>query len=91
MNDQYDFTNLIELLLVAPEDQLDPSMLPLIEKWDRPTPKAVQVLEVLDKCIYSAVCTDFVVGVFQTIYDNALENEKTTHAEIEKLAVWRDL
>jgi hypothetical protein len=90
MNDQYDFTNLIELLLVAPEDQLDPSMLPLIEKWDRPIPKAVQVLEVLDKCIYSSLCTDFVVGVFQTIYDNALENEKTTHAEIEALATWRD-
>ena len=91
MNNKYDFTTIIELLLVAPEDQLDPSMLPLIEKWDRPIPKAVQVLEVLDKCMFCSLCTDFVIGVFQTIYDNALENEKTTHAEIEKLAVWRDI
>ena len=87
MNDKYDVTNLIELLLVTTEEQLDPSMLPLIEKWDRPTPKAVEVLEVLDKCIFSSLCTDFVVGVLQTIYDNALKNEKTSRSEMQKLAI----
>lgn len=88
-DDQYDFTNLIELLLVAPDDQLDPSLRPLIEQWDRPIPKAIQVLEVLDKCVYYSLCTDFVVSVFDTIYENALENEKTNTVEVEARATWR--
>jgi hypothetical protein len=91
MNNKYDYTNLIELLLVAPEDQLDPSVRSLIEKWNRPMPKAVQVLEVLYKCVFSSRCSDFVVGTLETIYERALENENVTRAEIEKLVAWYDL
>ena len=45
-----------EALLKAPDSQLDACMFPLIEKWDD-NPTALQILEVLDECIYSALAS----------------------------------
>lgn len=85
----FDFVGLIELLLAAPYGQIDPSMLALIEQWDRPIPKSIQVLEVIDKSIYSALCSDFVIGVMNVIYDQALIAENLTHDDVVKHASWR--
>ena len=49
-----------EALLKAPDSQLDACMFPLIEKWDD-NPTALQILEVLDECIYSALASGFVI------------------------------
>lgn len=76
------------LLLSAPDGQLDACMRPYIEKWDTPA-RAIQILEVLDLCIYGALASDFAVRLLQMLYDEALSTEKTTHEEVVKLAVWR--
>jgi hypothetical protein len=71
---------LINHLLAAPDTQLDACMKPLIEKWDD-EPTALQILEVLDQCIYAALASGFVITLFQTLFDKALAFEGKTHAE----------
>jgi len=79
-----------ELMLLAPETQIDACMKPLIEKWDD-EPTAYQILEVLDHCIYAALSTGFVVTVLQISFDKALETEGKTHQEAYEYAEqhWR--
>jgi hypothetical protein len=82
-------TELKNILLTAPDGHLDKSVFPLIEKWDEP-PKSIQVLEVLDNCIHGSLASGFVVGVLQKLYEEALENDKTTHEKNVPLATWRN-
>lgn len=77
------------MLLEAPDGHLDVSMFPLIEKWGDPF-KAIEVLEVLDKCIYAALASGFVIQVLATILDKTIEDENTTIEEVVKSAVWRN-
>lgn len=77
-----------EIFLQAPDSQLDASMKPLVEKWSSPA-KAIEILEVLDWCIHGSLASGLVVTLLQKLYYAALEAEGTTHAEVEKLAVWR--
>ncbi len=77
------------VLLRAPSNELDPVVHSLIEKWDE-QPTSLQVLEVLDKVIHGSLASSFTVMVLQTLYGKALANENTTHDEVVKLAVWRD-
>jgi hypothetical protein len=77
-----------EILLEAPDNQLDASMKPLIEKWSTP-PKAIEILEVLDWCIFGALASGLVVTLLQNMYYDALKVEGISHEEMEKLAVWR--
>ena len=79
-----------ELLLQAPDTQLDASMFPLIEKWSDPE-TALQVLEVLDKCIFCSLASGFTVTLLQHLYDAALKRENTTNEEVSKQATWRSL
>jgi hypothetical protein len=78
-----------EMLLQAPDGQLDACMHPLISKWDE-NPTSLQILEVLDHCIYGALASGFVVTVLQSLYDSALQKEGKTHAQNEALATWRN-
>jgi hypothetical protein len=77
-----------ETLLQAPDSQLDSSIKPLIEKWSNP-PAALQVLEVLDHCIHSALASGLVVSLLQNFYAERCNAEGTTHQALEPLAVWR--
>jgi hypothetical protein len=79
---------IVEHLLKAPDHQLDEQMKLLIEKWQEP-PTALQVLEVLDCCIYGSLASGFIVSVLQALYDIRCKKEGTTHEEVQKLAVWR--
>ncbi len=69
-----------QLMLAAPDTQIDACMKPLIEKWDD-EPTAYQILEVLDHCIHAALSTGFVVTVLQISFDQALKREGKTHEE----------
>ena len=80
--------DLKQLILEAPENHLDRSMIPLIEKWDE-HPRAIQILEVVDKCIYYGLASDFVVASLQVMLEAAMINEQTTLEQLEQLAVWR--
>lgn len=77
-----------EILLDAPNSQLDASMKPLVEKWSSP-PKAIEILEVLDHVIQGALASGLVTTVLQNMYTEAIIAEKTTHDEVVKLAKWR--
>lgn len=77
-----------ELLLQAPDGHLDSSMFPYIEQWAE-EPTALQILEVLDKCIYAALASGFIIQVLQTMLDSAIAAEKTTLDELVKHASWR--
>lgn len=80
--------NMKEMLLQAPDGHLDPSMFPYIEQWsDEPT--ALQILEVLDKCVFAALASGFVIQVLETMLDTAMRAENTTHEELVKKASWR--
>lgn len=83
-----ELAGLKQLMLEAPEGQLDPSVLPLIEKWDD-EPKAIQILEVLDECIHYGLASGFVVSSLQTMLEFALKNEGITLDHIVAHAVWR--
>lgn len=76
------------LLLQASDAQIDARLHPLIEKWSDP-PTAIQILEVLDWCIYGALGSGFVVTALQVFYDISLGNEGKTHEDMVSLAVWR--
>ena len=78
-----------ELLLEAPDGQLDSCLFPIIKEWDD-EPKAIQILEVLDKVIYASLGSGFVVTLLQILYGEALRKEGKTSKEVEALAVWRE-
>jgi hypothetical protein len=63
-------------------------MLPLVAKWDSP-PTAIQILEVLDYCIFSALASGGIVTMLQGEYKKACEVENTTHEQVVGLATWR--
>ena len=79
-----------ELLLQAPDGQLADSIKPMIQKWDEPEPTALQVLEVLDHCVFSALASEFGMKVLNILYEQAIERENTTKAGVAERAVWRN-
>ena len=78
-----------DLLLAAPEEELDPSIFPLIETWEEP-PTTLQVLEVLDHCVYFALAGDFVMNVLNTLLAAGIKGENTTYEEVVMKATWRN-
>lgn len=80
-----DFRN---AMLRAPEAHMDSALKDLIRKWDTP-PKALQILEVLDKAIHGGGASEFVIDVLQIGYDKTLADEGKTHEEVVLQAVWR--
>ena len=82
-------TPIAEPFLEAPDEQLDASMKPLIEKWSDP-PTSLEILEVLDKCIFSSLASGLVVTALQMFYNRALQAEGKTHEDNVPLATWRN-
>jgi hypothetical protein len=78
-----------ELLLEAPDTQLDASMKPLIEKWSKPA-KAREILEVVDQCIFSALASGVILIALEALYEEACKAENTIHEDVIKDAPWRD-
>ncbi len=68
---------------------IDDTMKEKIKEWHDP-PLAIEVLEVLDKCIYGALSSDFVVMILQHEFDKALIRESVAYKDVVKLAVWRN-
>ena len=82
-------SDLKSMLLMAPDTQLDAQMFPLIEKWDEPQPTSLQILEVLDHCIFASLASGFVVSLLQELYNARLKTEGKTHEDNVPLATWR--
>lgn len=81
-------TQLQKQLLAMTDSSLDASMKPLIEKWNAPA-TALEILEVLDKCIFSSLAAGDVIAGLQILYRRALEREGVTHEETIDQATWR--
>lgn len=80
---------LLNLLLTAPDSQLDKSMLLYIEKWGS-TPTALQILEVVDKCSRYALASGFMMSILNMLLDTAIQIEGITYNELVKQAEWRN-
>ena len=78
----------IKLLRIAPDSQLDNSMQQLIEKWSD-TPSSLQILEVLDRCIWGSLSSGFVIGVLERMLYETLKLENKTLEDILPDATWR--
>lgn len=89
MTERLQSKEIAKLLLEASDNMLDACMKPYIEKWSDP-PKAVELLEVLDRCIFSALASSVVIITLETLYKDALVNENLTHEFVaETQATWR--
>lgn len=77
-----------DMLLQAPDSQLDKSAHPLIEKWSTPV-KAIELLEVLDHCVYSALASGLILNTLSALMHKAMVDETITSEELEKQATWR--
>lgn len=77
-----------ELMLAAPDNQLDSQLQPLVHKWNE-VPTAIQILEVVDQCIHADLSSGLVLLALQIGYKEALALEGTTNEEVAKLATWR--
>lgn len=77
-----------EILLACPDSQIDAIARELVEKWSDP-PKALQILEVLDLCIYGGLASGLVVRTLQVMYDATCKQEGVTHEQLVPLATWR--
>jgi hypothetical protein len=78
----------VKMLMTAPKGQLDDSMRALVSKWSKPS-GALEVLEVLDKCIHGSLASGIVVAVLQAAYEMACKREGKTHEEVAAGATWR--
>lgn len=79
---------IIKLLRIAPDSQLDNSMQEFIEKWSD-TPSSLQILEVLDRCIFGSLSSGFVIDVLERMLYETLKLENKTLEDILPYATWR--
>lgn len=81
--------DIIKTLLKLSGDALDDKIKVLIRNWNF-NPSSLQILEVLDKCVYDSLCNSFCVNVFEILLDNKIKEENTTYDEVVKKAFWRN-
>jgi len=79
---------IVQLLLEAPDNQLDEQAKVFIKQWDE-VPTALQILKVLDICVYAALASSFTMSVLNVMYENALRAEGKKHEDLVSLATWR--
>lgn len=82
---------IVEILMQCPADSrmMEPSLLEDIKKWSDP-PRAIEVLETLDKIVYGSLCAPMIQMLYEKLLDEQIEAEGTTMEDLIKLATWRD-
>lgn len=79
-----------EIWLEAPVEQMAGVIKNIIrEKWDD-EPSAIQILEVVDHCVYWGASSDFVVTALNAYMHIALKNEGKTYEQLVTEATWRE-
>jgi hypothetical protein len=79
-----------DLLLQAPDSQIDAQLKNLIGKWSE-TPKSIEVLESLDHCVRYSSGSDFVVSVLRAILEQSMKVENTDYDTVVSQATWRNI
>lgn len=77
------------MIQMAPDGQIAHSLRPKMEKLDD-VPKAIQILELLDDCVYYALASEFGMMVLNKMLEAAINLENTTYAEVVSKATWRN-
>ena len=77
---------IVQLLLVSPDDMLEASAVEMIKKWS-PEPTS---LETLDKSIYYALGSGIAIMGLQELYRQACKAEGKTHEDNVSHAHWRN-
>lgn len=81
--------DIIKALLQLSDNALGDEVKIIIRNWNY-NPSALQILEVLDKCVYGSLCNSFCINVFEILLDNKIKEENTTYDEVVKKAFWRN-
>lgn len=77
-----------KILCSVSDREMDPRAKALIRKWADP-PRALEILQVLDACVYAALTSDFWVKAMDIMLNEACEREKVTRADLLAQATWR--
>jgi hypothetical protein len=87
-----DLRGFLGAMVIAPEDEMDPSMQPrfkaLLEK-DESEVMATDILHILDDCVHSGACSGFCVTVLDACWMFLLECEGKTREQGFAEATWR--
>jgi len=75
-------------LLKAPESQLDATILEDIKGWHS-EPSALDLLFCLDKITYFSLASEFVIGIFQLLLNQAMEYEDITFEDLVLQRTWK--
>lgn len=67
--------SLKDMMLLAPEGNIDPFLMDKIKLWDD-EPTALQILEVLDNAVYAASASDMVIHILQMMFEIRTEEER---------------
>lgn len=79
-----------QLLLQAPENQIDPYIKNYIRLWPE-DPSSIDILYVLDLGIKKSQVSDFVVKILEIMLKESLIKEKITYDELLNKAHWRNI
>jgi hypothetical protein len=72
------------------DDQIDVKGRELIAKFSDP-PTSLEILEVLDKSIFYAWASGFVIRVLEILYEQALRRENKKNEDNTPFATWRNV
>jgi hypothetical protein len=81
-------SELITFLKIAPPSHLDSIAVDKIKTWDESL-TSIQVLEVLDMCVYGALASPIAMATIKQLYDDLLISENKTHDDNVPHAHWR--
>lgn len=87
--DNVAYNDIKSSLMNLSDASLDASMIELIKNWSIPF-KAIEILEVLDKSIFSSLASGTIIVLLQALLDESLKNENITHEKLVKNAYWRE-
>lgn len=77
-----------DLLLTAPDSQIDQQVKDMISNWSE-SPSAEEILRVLDHAVRYSLVSGFVVAVLESILQSACESEGLTYESLIARVQWR--
>lgn len=70
------------LMLRLTEDDVHPTLVPLIDQWNDDGPTPEQVFSVIDQCAKGEYASEQVLKMLATVYELTLADYNTTHSEV---------
>ena len=80
---------LVAFLKAAPHGEIDTFAVDKMKTWGE-LPSSLEVLEILDMCIYGALASPIAITAIKQLYSYLLESENKTHDDNVPYAHWRN-